>query len=272
MVYYPPSCSNPNRPFPRLCKARKRPPSLGVTTVTNGLRVEQKFLGLLEQLGFRLRRADTDLDERDKIDAIVESPPLLPGAHFFPPAVALQITLRREDLNKRRMFVARARSVAPRLAYLELMVDEVTPAVAHAAAAALTAMFYDEGPRYRLLVVGENVFETFDLEAEDNQHDRWLRTGIEGQLTGHVIRWEAEKGYGFIKARVKSGPNGSPTEMQFFFNDRVIKDPTLRDRLDRVQNWRTQSRRLIHVVFTDGGVTGDQRNKNAHNVRLAPAS
>ncbi len=238
----------------------------------NGHRVERELLDFLEQLGFRLRRTEGALDEDKKIDAIIEAPPLLPGTHFFPPAIALQITLRREDTGKRRAFVSRARTVASRLAYLELMVDEVTPAVAHAAAAALSALFYDGGPRYRLLVVGENVFEQYDLEESDNQVRQWLRTRINGQLTGRVIRWDREGKFGFIAARVASGPDGGPAEVQFYFNDRQIQDQSLRGRLASRSDGRQRSNKQISVVFTDGGITGDQGKKNAHGVRLAPAA
>jgi hypothetical protein len=239
---------------------------------TNGLRAERKLLDYLEQLGFRLKRTNGNLDERDKIDAIIEAPPLLRDASFYPPAVALQITLRREDTGKRHAFVSRARTVAQRLVYLELMVEEMKPAVAHAAAAALNALFYDEGPRYRLLVVGENVFEQYDLEEADNQVRQWLETRIDGQLSGRVVRWHNEGQYGFIAARVATGPDGSPAEVEFYFNGRQVREDGLRQQLASRSDSKQRPSRQIPVVFTDGGITGDQKNKNAHNVRPAPSA
>lgn len=234
----------------------------------NGHRAERKLLEYLEQLGFRLRRSDEALDERDKTDVILEAPPLLHGEHFFLSPIAVQITLRREDVAKRRAFVTQARRIANRLVYLELMVNEVTPAVAHAAAAALASFFFDDGPRYRLLLVGENVFEAYDLEEENGQEWQWLEACLPGMIRGRVVRWDHEGQFGFILATV-NGPDGTPTEIEFYMNARQIRDEHLRAQLDERSGGRLRSKRQISVVFQDGGIRDGQRKKNAHNVRLA---
>jgi hypothetical protein len=231
----------------------------------NGVRAERQLLDDLEKLGFRLRRANNGLDEIHKIDAIIHAPPLLEGEYWFPPSIGLQVTLRREDIAKRTEFVRKAGRVTPRLVYLEIASNEVTPGISRAAATALASMFYDDGPKDRLIVVGENFFEAFDLQGEDNLVRRWLETKLAGPIEGTIVRWNKDGGYGFIEARV-AGPDDSHIDAEFYFRGQNVPDRSLRDRLKAFDgNIPKQDR--PRVIFQDGAVKGDQKNKTAINVR-----
>lgn len=232
---------------------------------SNGICAEKRLLEGLEKMGFKIERAGDILDEERKIDAIIHAPPLTPEDCYYPPPVGLQITLRREDIGKRTRFFQMARSVVPRLVYLELAVPEVTSAVIRPAAAALAMIFYDEGPAHRLLVVGENFVEMFDLENEDNQARTWLANKIPGTIEGEVFKWMRESRYGYIRATVP-GIDGTPTCADFHFRAGDVKDRELGRLLD--QHNGTVKKGRLNVTFQDWGAKGSQKNKSAVKVNL----
>lgn len=220
--------------------------------MANGLDIERALFDGLSARGFQIAPPSDRLDKTYKVDRVVLRPPTVNGSPFYPPPIAVQLTLMRGDWGKREVFVSRAQAVARQLAYIELHEDEVSEEVLSTAHAALLRLFYDRNaPRVAIIVIRANWYELRDLEKELPLYRRWVETKIEGDIQGVLDYWDQERHFGFLLATVP-GPTGKLEETAFFVHHTGIADPELAQRVRRFPSGNLKGKDRIRVVFCDG--------------------
>lgn len=229
-----------------------------------GLEAEREFVKCLQELEYKIV-TDELLDQHLKLDGVITAPPMSGSAFFYPTPIAMQVTTRIKDWEKRAGCVQVARNIASRLAYIELCGYDITSEMVNAADAALRSMFYCQAtPQIALVEIRNNNYSIADLDALLIQYQTWLKTIIPGQLTGEITVWKTEKRWGFLTALAR-GPNGIVEEVQFYFHISSV-DITLSQKLDGLDGNIS-----IQVTFEDGGVraSGERKRKSAINVKFA---
>lgn len=204
--------------------------------MANGLEIERKLFEALEQRGFRFAPPASERDDiLFKLDRVAVAPAFSGGACFFPAPIGVQLTLRHGDWAKRAEFLEMARSACTRLAYIELIGDEIGEEFFNAVAAALTALFFDErSPNEALVTVRTNRYRVCDLAGEIERYLVWLALPIVGELSGQVIHWRLPERYGFINASAQ-GPDGRVEPYTFFFRHPNVADAELAARLAQLK-------------------------------------
>lgn len=229
---------------------------------TPGIKAEQELVKQLRELGYEIA-VDGRLDHELKVDGIATAPPMPSGAFFYPPPIAIQVTTRIANWEKRIDCVAVARCIAPRIAYMELCGYEVTREMISATDAALRHLFYCKtSPQIALVEIGYNTYTCADLDDLLTKYRAWLRTIIHGRIHGEITFWRKDKKWGFISACVL-GPNGVVEETQFFVHLNST-DLALSQRLDG-----SDGEVAIPVTFEDGRIRAEEvKRKTAVNVTL----
>lgn len=219
--------------------------------MANGLDIERAFFDQLSARGFQIAPPNDRLDRAYKVDRVVLGPPASAGACFFPPPIAVQLTMVRDYWGKRAAFVTCASAVASRLAYIELHEGAVTEEVLATAHAALLQLFYNpSAPRVAIIILRANRYELRDLEAELPLYRKWVETKIEGEIKGVLDYWDSERGYGFVLATVL-GPTRALEEAAFFIHHTSISDPELQQWI-KTRDGTLQGGDRLRVVFQDG--------------------
>lgn len=227
----------------------------------NGLETEHALWDELATRGFSVTK-NPILDKTLKVDGVVTRPPTSDPVCFFPSPIAVQITTRVRDWQKRAEFVRVAKDVARCLAYIELS-GPMSGEIANATASALTYLFYCvQAPQIALVTVASNRFDLFNMNELLRRYQAWLNACIPGRLSGEITHWR-EKGYGFLTAKV-AGPDRSIEVVQFFVHINSVEDESLKRQLTT-----TVGDVRIPVTFEDGGAPPNEDRKSA--ISLQPA-
>ena len=224
----------------------------------HGINFEERLRTRLEALGCRIYY-DQTYDHQYKLDFIVNG---FRDVARLPEHIGLQITANKDDVAKQREFVyvQKKSFVVPKAVYLEADPSaDMEQGAATLVYAALLTLVFNRAYKYRR-VVGLRLtrnfsFEFFDLEEnirrlqgfEKNPRPPRVIPLSEEILSGKIINFNKEKGYGFIEC--SSRPNN------VFFHIRNDVDEDVLAKIDSVQEESTGWRQLdIPVSFREKSV------------------
>jgi hypothetical protein len=221
----------------------------------HGINFEERLRTKLESLGCRIYY-DQTYDHQYKLDFIVNG---FKNVARLPEHIGLQVTANRDDLPKQREFiqVQKTSFVVPKAVYLEVDPEaDVEQGAATLVYAALLTLVFNSAYR-NARVIGLRllrgfIFEFFDLEENIRRlhsfekgpgFPRGTPTGEE-TLTGTIINFHREKGYGFIQCA--SRPNN------VFFHIRNDVDENVVAMIEAIAEETTGWRQLdIPVTFRE---------------------
>lgn len=221
----------------------------------HGINFEERLRTKLESLGCRIYH-DQTYDHQYKLDFIVNG---FNNVARLPEHIGLQVTANRDDLPKQREFiqVQKTSFVVPKAVYLEVDPEaDVEQGAATLVYAALLTLVFNSAYR-KARVVGLRLsrgftFEFFDLEENIRRLQSVPRgpgetRGLQASeeiLTGRIINFHREKGYGFIQCT--SRPNN------VFFHIRNDVDESVVAKIAIIDEETTGWRQLdIPVTFRE---------------------
>jgi hypothetical protein len=233
----------------------------------HGINFEERLRTKLESLGCRIYH-DQTYDHQYKLDFIVNG---FRNVARLPEHIGLQVTANRDDFSKQLEFwqVQKRSYVVPKAVYLEVDPDaDVEQGAATLVYAALLTLVFNSAYRKRR-IVGLRLsrgfsFEFFDLEENIRRlqgFERGSRTPRLGQpgeetLTGKIINFNKDKGYGFIECT--SRPNN------VFFHIKNDVDAAVVAQIDTLEETLTGWRQLdIPVTFREKVIGGARGHKPA---------
>lgn len=204
----------------------------------------------LEVQGCRLDR-DPDFLKRYNLDAVITRIQAI-HAHVN---LGIRVNVTNDDLDCQAEFLETSRrGVVHKAIYVEISEQTLSTGAIPVAISACMAFLFDR--RYsHFKSIGLRVFEDctfhyFDVEENvrrlrrDSQH---LNHRIGQELTGHIIAYFTDKGFGFIEAE---------KDQKFFFHIANVVDDEL-----RVQLPTYQPGELVPVLFKYGGSDGKKYPK-----------
>jgi cold shock CspA family protein len=204
----------------------------------------------LQRAGFQLD-TDPEIARRYKLDMIIHRLQHI-HAHIN---LGVTITTREDDLELQEAFLkATRRNVVHKALYIEIEEDLLdSGAMTVALSTCLSFLFDRRHAQTRAVGVRvheDSTFQFFDLEEntrrlQRHQHDPAHRVGQE--MTGHIIAYFTDKGFGFIEAE---------KDQKYFFHIANVIDDDLRVQLPSYHPGED-----IPVLFKFGGSDGKKYPK-----------
>jgi hypothetical protein len=233
----------------------------------HGINFEERLRTKLEALGCRIYY-DQTYDHQYKLDFIVNG---FRDVARLPEHIGIQITANKDDVVKQRefLYVQKKNFIVPKAVYLEAdPTADLEQGAATLVYAALLTLVFNRAYKYRR-VIGLRLTRNFSFEFFDLEENVRRLPGIDKGprlsrpvvlsdevLTGKIINFNKEKGYGFIECI--SRPNN------VFFHIRNDVDDAVVARIDAVQEESTGWRQLdIPVLFREKSVVRFGEDKPA---------